>query len=318
MSTMHLDAVQSAFFLRELEHINAQAFLQKLPQLKARQFVPIQPGVNPGARSYTFRQFTQYGQAKAIRDHASDLPRADISGAEFTVNISDYGMSYGYTVMEVKAAAMAQRPLDAMRAAACRRAIETKIDDVLALGDSARGIAGVLTLADAASYTLKTKAAGGKTWGTVGAPHATADEMIEDVMGLVSARVEATDENFSRFLVVLPLEQYNLLAFTKLGAGDGTLTAKQFIMANCPYVADIQPWTKCRDANTTSTSGTGSHHTRMACFPQDLEVIQGLVPQEFEPQAPEQRNLAFVVAALATCGGVVSPYPVAVGYADGL
>jgi hypothetical protein len=47
MKTYRLDAAESAFFERELDHIKAQTYDIKYPMLKARQFVPVSPSWRP-------------------------------------------------------------------------------------------------------------------------------------------------------------------------------------------------------------------------------------------------------------------------------
>lgn len=306
---MRLDAAESVFFQRELESIDETVYKHVFPEFLSRQLVPIQPNVPDWASAYTWRMFEEYGRAKVIGNMADDLPRADANGKETTQLIKRIGASYGWDVMEIKASAALGRGLDSLKAIAARRAIESEIDDILALGNANYGLEGILNLTGAATYTLSTKALGGVTWGTLAAPNASAQEMVDDLMGIASARVEATKGAFTRFSIVLPIPEYNLAAQTPLG-DNADKTVLQFVLSNSPYIEEIRPWFKAGTADSGSP--------RMACYPKSPLVVAGLVPMEFTPFPAQQKNLEFVVPAMGACGGVIVRYPVAVAYANGI
>lgn len=316
-SDSRLDAGESAFFLRQLEFVDQRAYMRRYPALIARQVIPTFQSVADWANVYTWREWTPTGSAKFIANAANDLPSVDVTGAEFSQIIKDCGNSYQYTWKEIKKAAAMNLPLDTMRAETARTAVEQLIDHTLAVGSSAEGLFGVLNqdstgLAAArrvSTYTLGTKAVGGVAWGTLAAPKATGQEAANDVIGICSKVVEDTKGIWSSLNVVLPIPQYNYLASTRLNAINET-TALEFALKS-GFVASIKPWYECTTAGAASAS-------RMAVFPSDEMVLGGIVPVEWTPQAPQQRNLAFVVNCLASCGGVVCRYPIAMRYADGL
>ena len=310
---MHLDAVQSAFFKRQLEHIEQQAYEFKFPNLMALQLVPLVGGIPEWAKVYTWRMFEEFGSAKVIANMADDLPRSDVSGTESSKVIKTIGSSYGYDVDEIAAAAeKTGTALDVSRAMACRRAIDTGLDDLLSTGDSASGIEGLIDPTDAQSYTLSDKDNGNaKTWGTVGTPNATPQEIVADLMGIAAARVEATKGVFTRFTIVLPIPQYNLAAQIPMGPA-GETTPLKFALANSPYIESVVPWYKL-------TAGTpGGATNRMLCFARTPEVVAGIVPLRFQVEAPQQKNLTYIINARAKCGGIVLRYGAAYAVADGL
>lgn len=308
-----LDASESVFFSRQLESIDATTYEAKFPELKARRFLPTISSVAEWAKVYMYRAMERFGSAKVIANMADDLPRADVSGSEVSQTIKYLGASFGYDIQEIKAAAAMGTDLDGLRARSCRYAIEEQIDELLALGDTSLGLTGLLKIASGTtSFTPSTKAAGGTSWGTLDAPNATGQEVAADLMAAPAAIVAASKEAFAGpFTIALPIAQYNYAAQTPHGTGNGMLTALQFAKANSPYIADIVPWHRC------ATAGSGSV-TRMAVFPRDPMVLGALVPQEYTQLAPQQRNLAWVVNAMASCGGIVCRYPIAVAYGDSI
>lgn len=309
-SQFRLDASESLFFQRQLEEIDRKIYEIRYPQFKARQLIPVQAGIPEWARVYTWREYEMFGASKFIGNNADDLPRVDAKGTETSKVIKWVGDSYGYTMMDIKAAAKEGTPLEDIKARAARRAIETQIDEILSTGATAHNLQGILSLSNTTSYTVGTKAAGGLTWGSLAAPNATGDEVAADIMGIASKLVETTKGVWERFRIAMPIEQYNYAAQKRLSS-QSDITALQFALKTSPFIESITPWHRC------DTAGAGSTD-RMVAFPPDPEVVAAIVPTEFTPMNPQQRNLEWVINCIASCGGVVCRYPVAVAYADGI
>jgi hypothetical protein len=305
----HLDAAEGIWFARQLQAVDAQQYDVLFPENKARQLIPTQGGIPAWAESYVWREYEKLGVAEFVADDATDLKSANVKATENTRIIKQLGASYRYTVREIKQAAATRTPLDAMRAAAARFAIETKIDEVLALGDVKHGLDGFLTLSNTTSYTLGDKAGGGKTWAV-----ATPDEIVKDIAGAITAikiaMKGAGTQPFQMFDVVLPIGAHCDIAQRRMGDGSDT-TVLQFVLRNLPHVNAITDWFRCDGAGQGSTD-------RMVVYPKNPTVLAGIVPEEYTPLAPQDRGLSVVVNATASCGGVVCRYPVAVAYGDGL
>ena len=116
------DADESIFFERELEALKSRTYDLKYPELKARSLIPVSFEAGPGAESISYEQYSQVGMAKLIANYADDLPRADVEAKKFNSPVKSLGASYGWNVQEVRAAAMAGKPLTSRKAAAAKRA----------------------------------------------------------------------------------------------------------------------------------------------------------------------------------------------------
>lgn len=307
--TTRLDASESVFFTRQLESIDATIFQTLYAENKGRQLLPPVMDVAESSPVYTWRMFSRVGAAVIGGALGDDAPRSDASGAEQSQIIHPVRASFGYTVLEIKEAARTNTPLDTMRANAARENVETAIDRVLATGDVATGLKGLLNLTGVNTYTLADKAGGGKTWAV-----ATANEIVRDVFGMAAALVaqlkEAGGPLWQRFTLVMPVEQYTKIAQERMGDGSDK-TILQFILQNSPYIAEIVSWSRCDGA------GAGGTTDRMVMYVKQPQVLGALIPMEFTTFPPEARNLAYVVSCLARTGGVVCRYPVALLYADG-
>jgi hypothetical protein len=309
MSDTRLDAAESAWFQRELEYIDRTVYETIFPDNKARELIPTQQGVPDWAKVYTWRMFEKFGRAKIAANMADDIPRADVTGREESKIIKVIPSSYGWDIFEIKASRANGTKLDALKAMAARLAIETGVDEVLALGSANDNLDGLLTLTGTTPYTLADKAAGGKTWAV-----ATSDEIAADLFGAVTtiknAMKNAGGPGFSNFTVVLPVAQHAMISQRRMGDGSDK-TILRFVIDNSPFITEIEPWHHCSGAGAMGTD-------RMVVYPKTPLVLAGIVPMEYTTLTPEQRNLEYVVNAMSTTGGVVVRYPVAIAYGDGL
>ena len=125
-----LDDNATVFFQRQLEAIETQTYDVLYPDLEARECFPTFNFGGPGAQALTFRSFDRVGSAQVINARATDLPKADISGKEFSIPVKSIGVSYDYDIDEIEAAKMAGLPLEARRAEAAKRAYEQTINTI--------------------------------------------------------------------------------------------------------------------------------------------------------------------------------------------
>lgn len=311
-----LDAGETATFLQELVDIDKTAYMRRFPALIARQIIPSFMSVAAWAQSVEWREWTPTGKAQFIQNASDDLPLVDVTGKAFVQIIKDLGLGYQYTLKEVKAFTKSGVPLDAMRAQSARQGTEQLIDTTLARGNVAEGLKGVLALdstaipaADRVALVVpSTKAASGTAWGTLLARKATGREMADDILGMAAKVVDDSNGIFDKVNIVMPIMQYNVASETQVNALNSTSALE--VMLKSELIASVRPWYQCKGAGAAGVD-------RIAAFPSDPQVIAGIVPQEWTPQAPQQRNFAFVIGAIASCGGVICRYPLGVRYMDG-
>lgn len=308
-NAVRLDAAESVWFKRQLESVDRQQYDVQFPENKARQLIPTQQGIPDWARLYTWRMFTKVGRAKIIANKADDIPRADATGEEDSKIIKPVASSYGWDIFEIKAAAATGTPLDAMRAAACRHAVETEVDSVLALGSDLHNLEGLLSLSGTQTTTPGVKSGGGTTW-VLG----TAKEIQADIRAAINKVIEANKgaggPQFRRFVIVIPEVQYGHIAQEQFSSASDT-TILRWLLDNNPFIEDIVPWHLCTGAGALATD-------RMCVYPRNPIVVAGIVPMEFSTQEPEKRGLEYVIDGIATTGGVVCRYPFTVCYTDGI
>lgn len=293
------DAGETAFFTRSLETILAKTYDVKYPELKARQFIPKNGEVDPGAETYTYRQFDMFGMAKIISNYADDLPMVDVLGKEFSAPCVSIGASYHYSIQDIRRSRMSGIDLDGMRGKAVRRAIETKIDLMAAFGDTNTGVKGFL---NAASVPIVSFVTGNWSLTT------TAENILTDLNTLVNSIVNTTKELFAPDTVILDNVSYQVANSKRIDPTMEKSVLKSFLENN-PYITSVQQWQRLN----TASAGTGR---RIVAYKRDPEVLELVIPQEFEQFPPQPKNLSFSIPVHARHGGVSIRYPLAIAYMD--
>jgi hypothetical protein len=302
-----LDAAESTFFLRQLEHIKTQVIDIEYAKLKASLLLPVSTEVRPGAEYWTWRQFDKTGRAKVIRDYAKDLPRVDVLGAEFINNpIVSLGDSFGYNMNEIRNAQYTGFPLDQRRAMTAVEAILRLEDDLAFFGSAEDGLFGFLNNSVMGEAVLPAVGAGGLTqWATK-----TADQILDDLNLLPRTIVTTSKEVEIPDTILLPTNAYQIASTKRIGR-DSNMTVLKYFLETNPYIKDVESLPKLAGIGALGSD-------RMICYernPMKLEMIRPMAPTQYEP---EKENLEYKVALESRFGGVVIYKPKSVIFADGL
>lgn len=126
----------SVFFARELDYVKSQSYDVEYPEFTALKLFPVSSEINPGAETVTYYSYDKTGMAKIISNYATDLPRADVKGKPTTAIIKSLGDSYGYSIQEMRASAMAGKSLDARKAESARYQIDYLNNKIAWNGDA--------------------------------------------------------------------------------------------------------------------------------------------------------------------------------------
>lgn len=308
-----LDASQSTIFARQLEEIDGQLYDVKYAKLEALELVSAKP-LNPGAESYTYRQFDGRAVAKFTANYANGSPRADVSGLEFTAYVKSCRASFGFNVQEIRAANMAGLPLDAMRAMTARRGINEALNVVALLGNAEFGLQGLFNLANTNTVTIPNGAVGASPlWSTKSGDEIVADMVACcDKINQVTLEIEAPKRlliSYARYRFITAKRLNTTGAGAPVGVGGDRTVLEQFKM--------VRPSIEVRGALMLDTAGAGATQRMMAYDP-DRTNLEWLLPVPFESFQPQLNGMEWVVECHARAGGVVVRYPLTVCYGDGI
>lgn len=296
----NLDAAESAFLMRELEHIKSKTYDKVYPELMARKLIPVSSDAGPGAEAITYRMFDSVGVAKLVADYATDLPKADAHGEEKTSPVRSLGVAYGYSLQEIRAARHANRPLTDKKASAARRAFEQALDDIAALGNAESGLKGLLNHPNVPVGTLAAPWEG-----------KTPEEIVADISQQVGAIRDLTNGVESGpFTILLPDKQYTQIATTQNSTASD-VTILEFVLKSNPWVAEIAPWWRLKGAGAGGTD-------RMVIYTRHPDKLTLEIPQDFEQLNIQEKSLYYEVPCHGRIGGVIWYYPLSARYVDGI
>ncbi len=296
-----LDAGETAFLAKQLEYVLSKTFDIKYPAFLGRKFIPINTEVPSGANSYTYYQWDEYGMAEIIANFADDLPMVGRFAKEFNAPIRSIGEAYMYSLQDLRASAHTGVPLDKDRAAVARRIMEQKVDALLATGDANAGLKGFLNHTNVPLTALTTG-----SWAS-----ATAAQILADLRKVQTAILVATKQIFPPDTMLLDTGSFDQLSNMEMST-DNSATVLETFLKNSPHIKNIDQWWKL---DLADAAGTGP---RLVMYSRTSEVVEGVIPQEFEQMPPQAVNLAFKVPCHMRHGGISIKYPLAMSYADGM
>lgn len=297
-----LDAGESPFVARELLALKARLFEIKYPDLKALGILQgagcLAVDTDPGAENVAYHELDMTGAAKIIGPNAKDIPRADVKIAESTTPVKTLAAAYGFEWHEMKAAAMARKPLPEWKGRAARRTIDQGIDDIFAEGNTDAGLKGMVNHASVTAV--------GATGNWSGLTNA---QILDDIADNINTVFTDTKEIFPVTDVWLPSSEWARLKkvpWSATGASDFSVLS--FIMENFPEVK-FHSWYRLE-----SISGT----KRMVMGHMSPDVLEGELPLAFEVLPPQAKGLDIEYICLARCGGITLRQPKAMRYVTGL
>jgi len=312
---MNLDAGESIFFARELEHVMGTVFKKEYPELKATRLLPVTTEAGPTADVITYTMWDEVGIAKMISNFASDFPRVDVFGKEYQARVRSFGDSYGFNFQEARTAAALKRPLQNMRAIAARDAFELLLENLAWFGDASCDIGGLLRNPNITKSAAPDGAGSDTRWAPVaGVTTKTAAEIIEDVNALINGIKGLTKGIEAPDTLLLPVDEYAHIATTPHTTGDTTILEflqrvhRGVTFEELAVLADVSP----------ALVGGADSSNVMVAYKKDPTKLALHVPQPFEQLRPFDKITEVIVNCHGRIGGVVIYKPLSVSLMEGI
>ena len=298
------DAKVSQFLAQQLELVEAQTYKIEYPELKFRQFLPVDTSYPSGVEFISFYEYDEFGMAAWISNYAMDLPNVSVRGEKFTSTVEGIGASYTYSTQDLRAAAMAKMPLSTELAEIAARSIERKMDDAAALGAPSLGMVGFANHPNVPVDTAADNGSGSTFW-----EDKTADQILFDLHTLARTVWEETKELHAPDTILMPTSLYGLIESKRIGVETGNTVLKMFLSMN-RWVKNVDSWNKLETAG--SDGGP-----RVIAYQKDPKVAKVAIPMEMVQYEPERKSLAYSVPMEARFGGTLIRMPLAMRYLDG-
>jgi hypothetical protein len=272
---------------------------------------PVDSSAGIGAETITYEQFDSVGVMKFIADYADDLPRSDVKGKQFSIIVQSLGGSYGWSVQEVRAAAFANRNLNAMRAMAARRSNDQMVNKIAWEADGSTewaGLTGIL-------YHPNTTKSAAVTGSWISSPAST-DNIIKDVNTTINAVPDLTNGVEAVDTVLLPQLEYSYIATIPRSSTSDT-TVLEFLKRVNPGVA-FGIINELKDVNPNPRTGAATATNIMLAYRRSPDHMAYELPIIYEQFPAQERNLSYVVPTHSRNAGFNVFYPLSVHQVDGI
>ncbi len=310
-SAANLDSEQTAYLNRNLEYVKAKSYDVKYPEDNIMSLFPVSTEAGPAAQSIVYTQYDTTGIAKFISDYADDLPMAEAKGKSYSAIIQSLGVSYGWSLQELRAAQMANSRLPERKAIAARRAMNQYINRIGWHANGSATWAGLTGIINHPNITKSPATTGAWLGGST-----TPAQIIKDVGDALEIPPNATVGVEKPDTVLIPRARYSYISTTLAGTGTDT-TILEFLRKTHPGVvfASVEEL-----GNLTTNPRTGATATThcMLVYRRSPESLTFEMPILFEQFAAQERNLSYVVPCHSRIGGFVIYYPLSVALVDGL
>lgn len=302
---LHNDANDGIFFAQELESVKAKTYDVVYGDLTASMVIPVDSSAGAGAETIAYYQYDQAGMAKIISNYATDLPRVDLKGKKFFSDVKSIGVSYGYSVQDIRAARMAGKPLEQRKANAARRANDEEVNRIAYFGDAQHGMVGLIGHPNITTYTLPADGASSSTTFASKTP----DQVLRDLNGMVTKMLELTQNKEIPDTLLIGHTTHSDLS-TRPRSSTSDTTILEFFLQNSPYVKNVQVVPEFVKA------GTGNTDICMI-YKKSPDKLTLELPQPFEQFPVQAKGLEFEVPCHSRCGGVIIYYPLSIIKAEG-
>lgn len=303
----------AVFYARELDYVKTKSYDKQYPQLTALRIFPHNSDADPGAETITYYTYDMEGMAKVIDNYSTDLPRADVNGKPSVAFVKSLGVSYGYSAQEMRASRMAGKNLDSRKAESAHYQIDAKTNQIAWCGDKEHNLLGVLSPEqNIPVYPILAGAESGKTkW-----LEKTADEVLQDVIGMYAQITKTTKDVERPDTMVLPTDIYTTLSMKRVG--DTGETVLSYIEKHAPYLKEIVPASELNGDSVETNPYAEDGNAVAFLFTNDPDKIEINNPMAFMQYPVQVRNLETIVPCEARTAGTIVYYPMSALIAVGV
>ena len=208
---------EGVFFQRQLEYIQAKSYDVLYPELKGRSLFALNTEGGEGINTITYRSYDKRGETAIIAGKATDLPRGDISGKEYSISVRTLGNAFGYSRQEIAAAKLVGMPLEARKAEATRKSYEEKVNQIIFFGSPENSLNGLFdgpVGAPCLTATRTSVAASAANAANFGWADKTPDEIVADLTTALTKMYVDTKQIFRPDKIIMSVASKKILQHT--------------------------------------------------------------------------------------------------------
>ena len=281
----------------------AKVYEDVFADLRALDFVPMADvPVQVTSTEFLAEFLSQVGEAGIVTEESTDLPTVALTGQTFGGKIAMIGAAGQWNQMDIARAAISMVNIPVKTQSAARRAIDTKIDTLVSLGDSAAGIKGFLRHPEIGTVPLPTG-----NWGAQAIEAILLD--VHTWINTLFARVNYVLGSRPDTVIFPPSVKAVLSG--KRSAVNPAVTAWTLVVQELRdyYNITVDEWYRCETASMTNGP-------RIVAYRRDSDKIGAVLPMPFMQFNPQERGMKVLVPSIATCGGTIVVEGNSAAYAD--
>jgi len=314
---MHMNDAQQvamSFLIRQASLIEPTVYAMRYQEIQYASLIPVDTSAPEWIQSVTYFSMDGVGKAEWFNGNAHDVPKVELTREKFETSVSMAAIGYGYTLEELGTAQLLGMNLSADKASLARRIAEEKIDAVAFVGDTAKGLSG---LVNSSTPTATTAPADGSGSATTFASK-TPDQVLRDINAQITGMFTGTLGAEIVDTILLPYSVLLDLSTRRIDAVNQT-TILEWVERNNIYTRTTGQALTIRGVfGYLDTAGAGGTK-RMVAYRRSPEVLKMHLPMPFRFMQPWQTGpIKFDVPGIFRVGGVDIRRPKAVRYLDGI
>ncbi|MGQ3080689.1 MULTISPECIES: DUF2184 domain-containing protein [Rhizobium/Agrobacterium group] len=314
---MHMNDAQQvamSFLIRQASLIEPTVYAMRYQEIQYASLIPVDTSAPEWIQSVTYFSMDGVGKAEWFNGNAQDVPKVELTREKFETSVSMAAIGYGYTLEELGTAQLLGMNLSSDKATLARRIAEEKIDAVAFVGDTAKGLQG---LVNSSTPTATTAPADGTGSATTFASK-TPDQVLRDINGQITGMFTGTLGAEIVDTILLPYSVLLDLSTRRIDAVNQT-TILEWVERNNIYTRTTGQALTIRGVFGYLDTAGASSTKRMVAYRRSPEVLKMHLPMPFRFMQPWQTGpIKFDVPGIFRVGGVDIRRPKAVRYLDGI
>lgn len=299
-----------AFYISQLAGLESKIYEAKYTNINFAELVPIKADVPEWADTWEYLSYDAVTLGKFIGSSADDLAKVSFSANKSIVPIGYAGISYDYSLDELRKSQQMRMPIDATKAKIAFRGSQEHTQKVAYFGDAARKMTGLFNNANLALDNSTTN------WAT-----ATGQEIVKDMNSLgVKVWNDSANVHVPNIWVI-DSARFAQISEQRMDAGTDT-TVLEFFLKNNIYTSltgqtpRVVPRLQLTAAELVKGGVSNGSKDRMMAYEMNNENLEMANPIPFRPLPPQSQGLNVYVPCEYSLSGVEIRFPFSGAYRD--
>ncbi len=301
-----------AFYISQLAGLESKIYEAKYTNINFAELVPIKGDVPEYADTWEYLSYDAVTLGKFIGSSADDLPKVAFSANKSIVPIGYAGVSYDYSLDELRKSQQMRMPIDSTKAKVAFRGSQEHTQRVAYFGDASRNMTGLFNNGNVALDNSTTN------WTT-----ATGQAIIDDMNGLgIKVWTDSANVHVPNTWVI-DSTRFAQISSQRMDTGTDT-TVLEFFLKNNIYTSltgqtpRVVPRLQLTAAELAANGVSNSNKDRMMAYEMNEENLAMANPIPFRPLPPQPQGLNVYVPCEYKISGTEVRFPFSMAYRDHL